>query len=258
MPSLNLLPDERQRIICQRLSLGERVLAAEMARELGASEDTIRRDLRELANRGVCQRVYGGALPVSSASGSFRMRQSQKLGSKIALGQAAAKMIATDQVIFLDAGTTNLEIARALPNHPKLTVATNSPAIAAELISRSEITLLMIGGRIDSGSGAALGARAIRDLQSICIDLTFLGACAVSDQTGVRAFIFEDAEFKQALVGTSRAVAVAVTTEKLGTTAPFHAALSSELDLLIVEADASAEQLQAFRHAGVRIHQLAD
>jgi DeoR/GlpR family transcriptional regulator of sugar metabolism len=83
-----------------------------------------------------------------------------------------------------------------------------------------------------------LGARAIRDVQSISIDLSFLGACAVSDQAGVRAFIFEDAEFKQALVGASRAIALAATTEKLGTTAPFHVALSSDLDLLIVEADA--------------------
>jgi DeoR/GlpR family transcriptional regulator of sugar metabolism len=258
MPSFNLLPDERYRIIRERLSLGERVLASEMARELGASEDTIRRDLRELANLGICQRVYGGALPVSPASGSFRMRQSEKLGSKIALGRAAATMIAADQVIFLDAGTTNLEIARALPNLPKLTVATNSPAIAIELSSRSDLTLVLIGGRIDPDAGAALGARAIRDIQSIRIDLSFLGACAVSDQSGVRAFIFEDAEFKQALVGTSRAVAVAVTTEKLGTTAPFHVALSSDLDLLIVEADAPAGQVQAFLREGVRIHQLAN
>jgi DeoR/GlpR family transcriptional regulator of sugar metabolism len=258
MHSLNLLPDERHRIIRKRLSLGERVLAAEMARELGASEDTIRRDLRELASLGVCQRVYGGALPVSPASGSFRIRQRQNLRSKVALAQAAATIIAADQVIFLDAGTTNLEIARALPNHAKLTVATNSPATAMELISRSNIKLVMIGGLVDPDSGAALGARAIRDVQSISIDLLFLGGCAVSDQAGVRAFIFEDAEFKQALVGTSRAVAVAATTEKLGTTAPFHVALSSDLDLLIVEADAPAEQLQAFRRAGVRIHQLAN
>jgi DeoR/GlpR family transcriptional regulator of sugar metabolism len=258
MPSLNFLPDERHRIIRQRLSLGERVLAAEMARELGASEDTIRRDLRELANLGVCQRVYGGALPVSPASGSFRMRQNQKLGSKVALGQAAARMIAANQVIFLDAGTTNLEIARALPNLPKLTVATNSPAIAMELVSRSDITLVMIGGRVDPETGAALGGRAIRDLQSISLDLSFLGVCAVSEQTGVRAFIFEDAEFKQALVGASRAVAVAVTTEKLGTTAPFQAALSSDLNFLIVEADAPAGQLEAFKRAGVHIHQLTN
>jgi DeoR/GlpR family transcriptional regulator of sugar metabolism len=258
MHSLNLLPDERHRIIRKRLSLGERVLAAEMARELGASEDTIRRDLRELASLGVCQRVYGGALPVSPASGSFKIRQRQNLRSKVALAQAAATIIAADQVIFLDAGTTNLEIARALPNHAKLTVATNSPATAMELISRSNIKLVMIGGLVDPDSGAALGARAIRDVQSISIDLLFLGGCAVSDQAGVRAFIFEDAEFKQALVGASRAVAVAATTEKLGTTAPFHVALSSDLDLLIVEADAPAEQLQAFRRAGVRIHQLAN
>jgi DeoR/GlpR family transcriptional regulator of sugar metabolism len=258
MPSANLLPDERHRIIRRRLSLGERVLAVEMARELGASEDTIRRDLRELASLGLCQRVYGGALPVSPASGSFRTRQSQKLASKVALGRAAAAIVASDQVIFMDAGTTNLEIARALPNDTKFTAATNSPVIAIELISRANITLVMIGGLVDPSAGAALGTRAIRDVQSICIDLTFLGGCAVSDQAGVRAFIFDDAEFKQALVGASRTVALAATTEKLGTTAPFHVAFSSDLDLLIVEADAPAGQLEAFRRSGVRIHQLAD
>src|SRR6202162_6418943 len=112
MPSLNLLPDERHRIIRKRLSLGERVLAVDLARELGASEDTIRRDLRQLASVGVCQRVYGGALPVSPASSSFRIRQRQQPASKVALGRAAARIIAADQVIFLDAGATNLEIAR--------------------------------------------------------------------------------------------------------------------------------------------------
>lgn len=258
MASLNLLPDERHRIIRERLALGEHVLAVELARELEASEDTIRRDLRELASLGVCQRVYGGALPVSPASGSFSIRQKQRAGSKVALGRAAATMIGQEQVIFLDAGTTNLEIARSLPNRAKLTVATNSPAIAMELISRSYITLVMIGGLVDTQAGAALGARAIRDVQSISIDISFLGACAVSDQAGVRAFIFEDAEFKQALVVASRAIAVAATTEKLGTTAPFHVALSSDVDLLIVEADAPTAQLRAFRRAGVRIHQLAD
>jgi DeoR/GlpR family transcriptional regulator of sugar metabolism len=258
MSSHQLLPDERHHFIRKRLSLGERVLAVEMARELGASEDTIRRDLRQLASLGVCQRVYGGALPISPASGSFEMRLKQKLGSKVALGQAAATIVAAGQVIFLDAGTTNLEIARALPNDIKLTVATNSPVIAAELISRSSIKLIMIGGLVDPDAGAALGARAIRDVESISIDLSFLGGCAVSDQAGVRAFIFEDAEFKRALVGASRAIAVAVTTEKFGTTAPFQVAMSDDLDLLIVEADAPSEQLQPFRHAGVRIHQLAD
>lgn len=103
MAAVHLLPDERHRIIRKRLSSGERVLAVDLARELGASEDTIRRDLRELASLGVCQRVYGGALPVSPASGSFRIRQRQQPGSKVALGRAVATIIAAGQVVFLDA-----------------------------------------------------------------------------------------------------------------------------------------------------------
>jgi DeoR/GlpR family transcriptional regulator of sugar metabolism len=258
MNSRNLLPDERHCIIRQRLSSGKRVVAGDLARELGASEDTIRRDLRELANLGACKRVYGGALPVSPASGPFRVRQGQQRGSKIALGKAAAAMVAAGQVVFLDAGTTNLEIARALPDGLKVTVATNSPAIAMELFSRSNLTLVMIGGLVHPEAGAALGARAIRDVQSLGVDLLFLGGCAVSDQEGVRAFIFEDAAFKQALVGMSRTVVLAATTEKLGTTGPFHVASPSDLDLLIVEADAPAGPLEAFKHLGVRIHQLTN
>src|SRR5438445_13818644 len=122
---MGMLAAERHKFLLSRLAADGKVIAKDIAHELGLSEDSVRRDLRELASLGLCQRVYGGALPVSPASGSFRTRQGQKLGSKVALGQTAAAIVAPDQVIFLDAGITNLEIARALPNDTKFTVATN-------------------------------------------------------------------------------------------------------------------------------------
>src|SRR5471030_3483486 len=115
MSSNLLLPEERHRAIRDRLAAEGRVLAIDLAQELRTSEDTIRRDLRELAALGVCRRVYGGALPVSPASGPIATRENEFPESKAALAREAVKLVSAGQFIFLDAGTTNLAIARALP-----------------------------------------------------------------------------------------------------------------------------------------------
>ena len=85
MSQSNLLLDERHRFIRERLTAEGRVLATDLARDLGTSEDTIRRDLRELASLGACRRVYGGALSISPASGTFAERQDQDIARKAAL-----------------------------------------------------------------------------------------------------------------------------------------------------------------------------
>jgi DeoR/GlpR family transcriptional regulator of sugar metabolism len=116
---------------------------------------------------------------------------------------------------------------------------------------------VIIGGMVDADAGAALGGRAVREVQSMSVDLCFLGACAVDAGAGVRAFIFEDAEFKRALVESSRAIAVAATAEKLGTTAPFHVLPADELDHLVVESIAAPGPLEAFERLGMQIHQVS-
>ena len=117
-----------------------------------------------------------------------------------------------------------------------MTVATNSPHVAASLFGRPGLELLMIGGRVDPRSGAALGARALRELGDLRVDLAFLGACAVDAQAGVAAFDAEEAEFKRLLVARAKRVATAATSDKLGTMAPFAVAPLERLTQLVVEA----------------------
>jgi DeoR/GlpR family transcriptional regulator of sugar metabolism len=247
------LPDERQRFIIDRLARDGRVLASDLARELATSEDTIRRDLRELAAAGLCRRVYGGALPVSPASNSFAERAIEAPGRKAALGKAAASLIESRQVVFLDAGSTNLAIAQALPFGLGLTVATNAPFIAAAFNGRTDIELIMLGGRVDTRSGAVIGARAVRDALAIRPDLTFLGACAIDAKAGAAAFDAEEAEFKRALVDSARAIAIAATNEKLGTTAPFAVLAAAALHHLIVEAEAPAGKVADFKSLNINV-----
>ncbi|WP_064819240.1 DeoR/GlpR family DNA-binding transcription regulator [Rhizobium phaseoli] len=242
---------ERQGVISERLRLNGRVLAAELALEFGVSEDTVRRDLREMAAAGLCERVYGGALPVSPAHGSL----TQRIGiadRKQALARAAAKQIAAGLTVFFDAGSTNLAIANALPAELELTAATNAPAIAAALIDKPAVSVILIGGMMDRQTGGALGAKALRDMEQISPDLCILGACGVDLEAGITAFSFEDAEFKRFATSRSRKVLAAVTSEKFGTAAPHSILPAAHCECLVVEHDADPAVLAGYRERGCR------
>ncbi len=247
------LPGERHKIILDQLARRGRVIASVLAREFKTSEDTIRRDLRELAAAGLCKRVYGGALPLSPASGTLAEREAEAPERKAALARAAVRLARPGETLFIDAGSTNLAIARALPPGLEVTVVTNAPAIAAELVGRPAIELLTIGGRVDMRASAALGARALAQIRDIRPDLAFLGACAVDAEAGVAAFGAEEAEFKRRVAERARRVVVAATNDKLSTSAPFAVIPVAALWRLVVEADAP---LDALAHLRMRVELL--
>jgi DeoR/GlpR family transcriptional regulator of sugar metabolism len=249
-----LLPDERHRVLTERLAADGRIVAADLARELGISEDTIRRDLRELAGLGLCRRVYGGALPVAASAEPLVERRHTDVDRKSALAAKAVALVRTRNVLFIDSGSTNEAIAKALPQDFDLTVATNAPAVAMALLGRPGFEIILIGGRLDPHTGAVLGARAIRDVRGMRPDLCFLGACAVDDRAGVTAFSFEDAEFKSLVAASSRRVAIAAATKKLGKAAPFTVLTINQLHHLVMEDDAPKDRRAAYEDAGVRVH----
>lgn len=252
------LPDQRQQHILGQLARDGRVLAIDLARQLGLSEDTIRRDLRELAAAGLCRRVYGGALPRSPASGTLVEREGEQSARKAALGRAAATLVETlmqrGGVLFLDAGSTNMAIARALPPGLGISIVTNAPPIAAALATIDDTELVMIGGRIDRRLGAALGARALRDIEDIRFDVAIIGACAIDLAVGLAAFDFEDAGFKRVAARSASIVIAAVTNEKLNTTAPFGIIPMARLTHLVIEADAPEKVASALISLGVQVH----
>src|SRR6185503_630711 len=128
-----MLTAERRQQILEALRRDGKVLATELSAALNVSEDTIRRDLRELAEAGLLQRVHGGALPRSPASASYIARQSQAPSAKAAIARAAVQLLRSGQVIVLDGGTTTLQIAQQLPIDLRATIITNSPPIAVAL-----------------------------------------------------------------------------------------------------------------------------
>jgi DeoR/GlpR family transcriptional regulator of sugar metabolism len=230
-----------------------RVLAASLAETFATSEDTIRRDLRDLAGRGLCRRVYGGALPISPASGSAHIRVGEATDRKAALGRALAALVAPGSLVFADCGSTNLAAAQALPEDLRLTVATNDPAIAAALSAKAGVTLWLIGGRVSRRIGAALGGRTLADIEALRPELAFLGICALDPSEGIAAFDPEYAEIKRAILRNSGRLAAAVLNEKLETSAPFAIGRAESLDCLILEADAPESVADAFSNRGISV-----
>jgi len=249
----DLLLRERHALIQNRLKQSGRVLAAELAQELRVSEDTIRRDLRDMASAGLCERVYGGALQILTASSPLSERVTVAPKRKDMLARAAVGFLKTGMTVFIDAGSTNLAIARAIPADLELTIATNTPLIAAAVMDKPGVTLLLIGGKVDRQVGAAIGAKAQRDVEVLRPDLCVLGACGVDIDTGLTAFGFEDAEFKRFVARRSVSVLAAVTNEKLGLVGSHAVIPIGECSTLVLEHDAPATAGDAYGQLGIQL-----
>jgi DeoR/GlpR family transcriptional regulator of sugar metabolism len=232
-------------LISARLSRDGEIVAKRLADELDLSEDTIRRDLREMAAEGLLQRVHGGALPLVPPLPNFAARQAIGSDVKRRLGQRAAAMIGAGQTIFLDGGTSNAEIARALPREKKLTVVTHSPTIAAEL-ERHEAEVILIGGRLYKHSMVSTGAAALAAIAGIRVDLFFLGVTAIHPAHGVSTGDFEEAAVKRAILAQAADTYVLATAEKFGAVSPHHVAGIADLAGFIVPDEVKDEVLAPF------------
>jgi DeoR/GlpR family transcriptional regulator of sugar metabolism len=226
----------------------------ELAELFKVSEDSVRRDLRDLAAQGLCKRVYGGALPLSAASTPLKQRRTEAGGRKQALARQAVTLVRQGQILLIDAGSTNAAIAAALPENFGLTVVTNAPEIARILIDRAGFEILLIGGRIDPKIGAAIGAQAIQDVARVRADLCFPGACAIDATHGLWSFDSEEALLKRAMIEASGETVVAVTREKLGTAATHKVAAIIAVHHLVVEHDVGRATRSAFTAHGVAVH----
>lgn len=247
------LPSDRQTYIRQRLQQDGRVVAAELAQTLGVSEDSIRRDLRELASSGVCQRVYGGAIAMTPNTGNFSQRSHENIARKARLAATAVQLLRPGQFVFLDSGTTNLEIARAIPDGLPLIIATNAIPIAAALLGRSALEVLVVGGRMDHRIGGTMGSSAMLEIQTLRPDICFLGTCSLDIELGVGTTLSEEAALKRELVRHSSQVVLCVTNEKLDTASPFSVAAMADISQLVLEADAEPHKLQRLRDCGVPV-----
>jgi DeoR/GlpR family transcriptional regulator of sugar metabolism len=217
-----MLTLHRKTLLLDRLSRDGRLVAVDLAEELGTSEDTIRRDLRDLAAQGLLVRVHGGALPASPTHVSLAARRGMHAREKERLGRAAAGLMQDGQIVIIDGGTTHLALVAALPMSLRATVVTHSPGIAAALEHHPLIEVILIGGRIFRHSMVALGAETQSAYARVRADLCFLGVTGVHPETGLTTGDAEEARLKATMVEVAAETVVLATGDKLRVTSPWQ------------------------------------
>lgn len=248
-----MLTAQRKKLILSRLAQQGQVVAKELAAEWHTSEDTIRRDLRELAAAGRLLRVHGGALPASLADRDLRVRESVSVREKVALGKAGAAMIRAGQVVILDGGTTAIQVARHLAPQIKATLITHSPNVAVELAAHPQIEIVMLGGRLFRHSMVNVGAALIDAASKLRADVYFMGVTGVHPKAGLSTGDAEEAAVKRALHERSAETIVLASSEKLLAASAFVVTPLSEVDAIVVPASIPARVIGSIKTSGVRV-----
>lgn len=210
-----MLTTTRKALLLDRLARDGALAVAPLATEFALSEDTLRRDLRELAAEGKLVRVHGGAVPASPTHRPVAERQKMHSADKQRLARVLADLIADGAVVIIDGGTTHLALAAALPVARRCTIITHSPAIAASFERHDAVEIILIGGRIFRHSMVALGIETAAGFGRVRADLCLLGVTGVHPTLGLTTGDSEEAALKRVMAGAAADVIVAATPDKL-------------------------------------------
>ncbi|MHA0959718.1 DeoR/GlpR family DNA-binding transcription regulator [Enterobacter cancerogenus] len=248
-----MLTSQRKQFILDILHADGQVQSKALSLHFGVSEDTIRRDLRELAAEGRLQRVHGGALPASSATAPFAERQTLKVDAKKNVARCGAQLISPGQVVIIDGGTTTSELITFLPQDLNITVVTHSPGIALGLIDHPFIEVILIGGRLYKHSIVTVGAAAVEGIEKIQADLFFMGVTGIHPEAGLTTGDYEEASIKRAFSGRAAETVVLASPEKINGASSFVIGGLSLANTVVVEANTDRAWINAIEEKGVSV-----
>src|SRR3954452_10785481 len=248
-----MLAAQRRDLLLDRLARDGRLVAKNLAAELGVSEDSVRRDLRELAAAGLCQRVYGGALPVSPAIADHAGRERVEPASKQRVAAAAARLVAPGSTAIIDGGTTALAVVRELPLDLAATVVTHSPTVAAALVDHRDVEVFLLGGRLFKHSLVTCGAAAVEAAQAVTADLFLLGVTGVHHEAGLTTGDADEAAMKRALSRRAADTYVLASAEKIGAASRFAVLGLAAVTAVVTDADPASPAMRELARAGVSL-----
>jgi DeoR/GlpR family transcriptional regulator of sugar metabolism len=253
IPPSAMLKNERQALILREVNVHNKVLHADLSEHLSVSEDTIRRDLQELADKDMLVKVRGGAISKSFHVYSYKESEIYAYREKTSIARKAVSLLQDGMLVLISGGTTNLEVARILPPDLKATFFTVSLPTAMQLAEHPSSETIFIGGRISGNAQIATGGEVVRKLMTLRPDLCLLGANGIDPVAGVTENDWEVVEVKQAMIAVSKKTAALAISEKLNSTQKMQVCRLEDLDYLITELEPSDHSLASYLHAGVKI-----
>jgi DeoR/GlpR family transcriptional regulator of sugar metabolism len=250
---LIMLKKERQAFILHQVNLHNKVLSSTLCQEINVSEDTIRRDLQELAEEGKVIKVHGGALSHSFSQVYFPSQNVYSHSQKKLIAEKAASLIQNGMFVITSGGTTILELARTLPPNLKATFISGSIPAVLEYMNHPNINVVLIGDKVSKNAKITTGADAIAKIQQIRADICFLGINSIDIENGITDNDWDVVQIKKAMIESSRKVVCLTIAEKINTVQPIHVCPIKKVDMLITELHPSDPILKPYQDTGVQV-----
>lgn len=246
---------ERRHRMLERIQTARQLSVAELSREFGVSEVTVRNDLQALADHNLVVRTHGGAVALESGMSqiALALRLRQQIQEKSRIGKACADMIADGDAIILDSSSTALAIAPHLKAHRHLTVITNAISVTQTLLDAPNVTVVMAGGRLRRDTASLVGVEGLEMLHKFNVQKGFFGAHGLTVENGLTDVSAEEAEVKLRLVKMCRRVIAVFDATKWGRVGLVSFAQIEDIDAIISDIDAPAEQAEQMRTLGKEI-----
>ncbi|MEE1944689.1 DeoR/GlpR family DNA-binding transcription regulator [Pedobacter sp. KR3-3] len=250
----SLSKEERQQLILEQVSDVRKVDMKSLSQKLAVSTDTIRRDIKELADQGLLKATRGGAIAHSPIPIHFRDREKYDVSGKQQIALKALSQLKDGQVVLFDGGTSTLAIAMNLPKELQITVVTNSFPVANVLEDHPNVEVIFAGGRLSKFGFNTSGPETMQAFESIRADICFLSIYSIHAEVGITTRHYEDALMKKTMVGTSKRIIGLATLNKMNTAEAFYICPVTDLDMLITDAtDRQEELLLSFKKKGIEV-----
>ncbi|WP_428232307.1 DeoR/GlpR family DNA-binding transcription regulator [Flavobacterium sp.] len=246
-----MLKAERHKFIMTKLLEEQKVVTTDLALALDLSEDTIRRDLNELDNKKLLQKVYGGAIEFIEKSVDVFNINIAAEEEKKKIATKALSLLHDGQVIIMSGGSTNLVFAKLIPSDLKATIYTYSLPIAMQLSQHPNIDLIFIGGKMQKKAMVTIGMDVMQVLSKIKADICFIGASSISVKQGLTEVGYEISIVKKAMIESSERVVSMFSSNKLNTKMPHGVCDLVQLDTIVTELDPEDIRLEEYRKSGV-------
>jgi DeoR/GlpR family transcriptional regulator of sugar metabolism len=246
-----MLRRERLQLIMKEVNLHNKVLSGDLSEKLGVSEDTIRRDLKELADEGVILKVHGGAMSKTFHSPFDANNQVYALAAKQKIAEKTIGLIKKNMSVLVEGGTTIMEIAKKIPPALQATFFTLSPQVAITLAEHEQLTVISIGGKLVKNSNLHTGAGVINELAAIKVDLCIIGANGLSVKEGLTDSDLEVVQVMKAMIRSSKKVAVVTIAEKINSVQRMKICDVVAINYLVTELPPESPSLAGFDGSGL-------
>jgi len=249
-----MLNSHRHEYILEKIQADDKITVSELMTGLGVSDETVRRDLKDLESKGLLRRIHGGAIGVGKIRDEpIRQRAQKSAKEKIAIAQKAVELISDHTSIFLDTGSTTEALAKQLGRFSDLKLYTNSLNVALAAREHFGVSVFVTPGELRKIELDLVGYDTVDYIRNYLFDTVFMGTAAIDGERGFMDFEENEARIRQALMQSTRNKVMLADASKFGKTANIRTAGFDAIDRLVTDSKPAKDFKAVFDRSGMDV-----